>query len=937
MASPLLERDAERAAIDAAIDAARGDGALLVLGGPAGAGKSALLALTGERAAAAGLAVHTARGGELEQEFGFGGVRQLFERSLVGVDAAERASLLRGAAAIVAPLFGLSDGAAPADGFAAIHGLYWLLANLAERRPLLLAVDDAQWLDASSLSWLAYVARRLRGLPLLLAVGLREGEGREQPATAAILAEPGAVVLRPAPLSDAAVAALVERRLGEPPDPDFAAACRRATGGNPFLVRELLESLASADGATAASLEDRAPGTVSRSVLARLRRLGPDATALARAVAVAGAGRSLREHARLARLEVDRAERAADALAAADLLDPTRPLRFVHPLVRTAIYGSLAPGERSAWHDRAAWALAAEGAEPEAVGAHLLRSGPRGNVDAVAQLRDAARAAARRGAPEAAVAYLRRALAEAPAASRPPELKRELGRAELGARDPACVARLLEAFAEAEGPRRRGEVGLDAAEALMFAGRLEEGLALVGELRAQIEDTPENLDLTLRLDAWVTAALLSGSAPPPQLVEGLRRRALTDHPAARPLCLQLAFVLAIRGVPRPQIVELVARGYDDGRFLGAETADHAAVAVAVAALVYVDEVKHAGQIAEGILADARRRGLALGYVAGATYRGLVSLRTGRLADAESDLSDALERAGEHGLALTVPFVAGYLADTLRELGREQEAAGALEAVGPPGDGQLKPGAIAFYEARGRLRLAIGDREGALADLRALARDAQAIGAANPAATRWRLLLAAAIAPEDRPEALRLTSDGLVKARATGVPTAIGAAERAWALLGASETRVEGLRRAVGELRRSPARLELAHALVDLGAALRAAGERGEARAVLAEGLDLAHRCGATPLVARAGEEARAAGARPRRPRISGPEALTPSELRVARLAAAGSTNREIAEQLFVTVRTVKEHLGACYRKLGIASRRELPAAFEVPSEGHPAA
>lgn len=933
MATLLLERDAERAAIEVAIDRAQGDGAVLAITGPAGCGKSALLALAGERASEAGMAVHGARGSELEREFAFGGVRQLFERSVARLPDAERAALLHGAAALAGPPLGLAGSAPRVDDFAAMHGLYWLLANLAERRPVLLAVDDAQWLDAHSLRWLAYVAARLGELRVLIALTLRQAPALPPPEVGAVLAEPGAVILRPAPLGDDSVAALIDTRLGERPEPAFTTACHRATGGNPFLVRELVESLAAAGvaptGEHAERVQDRAPETVSRSVLDRLGRLGEDATALARAVAVAGEERPLREYADLAGLSVTQAEGPADALAVADLLEPVRPLRFVHPLVRTAIYESLAPGERSAWHARAATRLAADGAAAEAIGAQLLRSEPRGSAGAVGQLRDAARAATARGAPETAVAYLRRALAEVPAASQPPELKRELGRAELRTRDLAAADRLLEAFAEAEQPRYRGEVGLEAADALMFAGRLGESFEVVGRLRDELDDCPENRDLTLRLDAWDTATLFGEpSAPPVAGTEELRRRALSGHPAARPLCLQLAHASAIRGDRRERVVELVTRGYDDGRFLAAETSDHAGAACGVAALVCVDEAARAAQMADAVLADARRRGLALGYVAGTTHRGLVWLRTGRLADAESDLTDALERAREHELAHTLPFIAGYLADALRELGREEEALAVLRSVEPPDDGTNRTGAVVYHEARGKLYLAAGDREGALGDLRALRREARAMRAANPAATRWRLLLAAALAPDDREEAQRLAAAARACAGATQVPTAIGVAERSAALLGEPERRVGGLRRAIAELRRSPARLELAHALVDLGAALRAAGERAEARALLVEGLDLAHRCGATPLVERAGEEARAAGARPRRPRISGVEALTPSELRVARLAAAGSTNREIAEQLFVTVKTVKDHLGAGYRKLGIASRRELPRALE---------
>ncbi|MFZ0043016.1 MAG: LuxR C-terminal-related transcriptional regulator, partial [Solirubrobacteraceae bacterium] len=133
--------------------------------------------------------------------------------------------------------------------------------------------------------------------------------------------------------------------------------------------------------------------------------------------------------------------------------------------------------------------------------------------------------------------------------------------------------------------------------------------------------------------------------------------------------------------------------------------------------------------------------------------------------------------------------------------------------------------------------------------------------------------------------------------------------------------------AVSVLRNSPARLELARALCDLGSAQRRSGQRAAAREPLREAMELAHECGAQPLAERAREELQASGAHPRRERLSGPEALTPSELRVAELAAAGLTNRQIAQALFVTAKTVGTHLGHVYQKLDLqgAQAREQVA------------
>ena len=136
-----------------------------------------------------------------------------------------------------------------------------------------------------------------------------------------------------------------------------------------------------------------------------------------------------------------------------------------------------------------------------------------------------------------------------------------------------------------------------------------------------------------------------------------------------------------------------------------------------------------------------------------------------------------------------------------------------------------------------------------------------------------------------------------------------------------------LRESVAALDGSPALLERARSLAELGAALRRAGERAAARDPLARALELAVRCGARPLAARARDELKAAGARPRRPWRTGVDALTPSELRVARLAAEGRSNREIAGELYVTLKAIEGHLARAYAKLGIDGRGQLPRAL----------
>src|SRR6266487_4333556 len=292
-ASDLLEREGELAQLGALIDAVHERaGRFVLIEGGAGIGKTRLLAAARERGAGAGMEVLHARGGELEREFPFGIVRQLFEPSLAGGGKAERRDVLSGAAGLASPLFSgdyLTDRTSTkADSaFATLHGLFWLTSHLAARSPLVLAIDDLHWADKPSLRWLAYLVRRLEGLPVLAVACLRPADaGSEESPLAQLLSDPAAFIVRPAPLSEASVALLVRERLSGEADAEFCAACFAATGGNPLLLHELVGALES-EGVSptaeqAAQVREIGPQGVVRSVRARLSQLPPEATSLAR-------------------------------------------------------------------------------------------------------------------------------------------------------------------------------------------------------------------------------------------------------------------------------------------------------------------------------------------------------------------------------------------------------------------------------------------------------------------------------------------------------------------------------------------------------------------------------------------------------------------------------------------------------------------------------
>src|SRR5436305_8075453 len=297
-AAPLLEREAELAAVEAMLGAAQsGEGRLVVVEGSAGMGKTRLLAETRALAVAAEFEVLTARGGELEGEFAFGIVRQLFEAPLAAATEDERNELLSGAAALSASLFTSaptsSSGDAAESSFAMLHGLYWLAANLAARKPTLLVVDDLHWADEPSLRWLTYLARRVEGLPLLLLAGTRPPEQANSPTLVSeLFSDPAAVAIRPGKLGSESAAALARERLGVEPDPVFAAALQAGSGGNPLFLVALLDALwqegISPTSDQATYVIELGPQAIARGIAARLARLPAEPARLLRAAATLG-------------------------------------------------------------------------------------------------------------------------------------------------------------------------------------------------------------------------------------------------------------------------------------------------------------------------------------------------------------------------------------------------------------------------------------------------------------------------------------------------------------------------------------------------------------------------------------------------------------------------------------------------------------------------
>jgi predicted ATPase len=380
----LLERETELATVEGLVGGISGGGRLLAIEGPPGIGKTALIGETKALAQEAGWQVLSARGSEFERSFSYGLVRQLFEPLLAFLPAEERAELLVGAAALSAPLFDpaeLEGEPAVDSSWADLHGLYWLTANVAMRRSLLIAIDDLHWCDLPSLRWLAYLLPRMEGLDLSIVVGLRPREpGEDSSLLGQIVSDPLATVIRPAPLSEEAAAALVRETLTPIAEDAFCTACWKETGGNPLLLRELVRAVG-VEGlipveANVPRLHELEARAGSRPVSLRLSTLPQEATVLAQAVAILGDDADLRQTAELAELDEPSASEAAAALARVDVLRPDQPLGFVHPRRRARTSGT-PPCRRRSRARAGRRALAAQSSRRRPAGRHdLARSCP---------------------------------------------------------------------------------------------------------------------------------------------------------------------------------------------------------------------------------------------------------------------------------------------------------------------------------------------------------------------------------------------------------------------------------------------------------------------------------------------------------------------------------------------------------------------------------
>jgi DNA-binding CsgD family transcriptional regulator len=935
-ATTLLERERELTALGEALaDASERRGRVVLIEAPAGLGKTSLVRAASDSAAERSFSCLRARASDLERDFAYGCVRQLLEPAVAALTAAERERAFEGAAAMSSGLFGDGAPVRADSAFAMLHGLYWLLNNLAAENSLALVVDDLHWADAESLRFLVYLAPRLDGLAVTVLATTRPGEG-DQTQLGRLGAAPETTVVRPAPLSSEATLTLCERVLGSGVAPEFAEACREATGGNPFyleaLLREALELHFPGDASGARRVRELGPAAVAQAVLLPLADKPESATALVRAAAVLGDGASLAEAAGLAGLSEEEAAGAGDMLVARGILTPAERVEFAHPIALEAVYADMGPHQRARAHAEAARQLHASGAAEERVAAQIAEAPPEGNQVRVEVLRRVAAAALVRGAPAAATTLLARALAEPPAGDTRPQVLVELGGAELRLGAPGAVSHLSEAVDSIHEIGPRASAARQLANALTIGGQADRAVEALENAIDVVE--PEDPELGLLLEAELAShawqASLETRAPAARRLERLG-----DLPGATPgerlVLASLACERARSSDSAAESVQLLAEALAGRRLLEEQQRDIVGPFYdLVLGLIAADAFDLAEASLEQALANARARESIPSIAFLINRRSWMYLRRGSVDRAEADVRTGLELLTSHSILLGMPFATALLIEALIEGGDPAGAEEALHAYDLPDEFGPGPTRNFLLRSRALLHMARGRTEQGIEDMLEFGRRDELAGGANPLASRWRSHAALAfLSLGDGESARRLALEDIERARRWGLPGGIGTALRVSALAEGGDTVVGRLREAASVHEQSPARLEYARTLTELGAALRRANSRAEARRVLQQALELADACGARAVAEQARTELRAAGGRSSDPEADGLAQLTASERRVAELAAQGHSNPEIAQSLFVTRKTVETHLGHVYSKLGIAGRGELEPALSA--------
>jgi DNA-binding CsgD family transcriptional regulator len=925
----LVGRERVVAVADAAIASAlAGRGSLVAIAGPPGSGRSALLGAIGDRARVAGFRLLSGAAGPHDRETGLGVVRRLLFPLIE-----ERPDLLEGGpAAWAAPLF--QPGGGEVDHLAVSRGLLAILGRATDGgAPLAILVDDVHQADRSSHRILEELARAAVDLPVLVVVTATDTAPGSD---AGVLAAAGSV-LPIGPLAPPDIEALAVARLGGPVAPEVVDALAAASAGQPAIVVPILEALVdgrrplAGNGASlppieAADIDQVAPAAMPAQVASRLESVSEPARALALAVAVLGGEARIDVAAAAAGLAPDAvAPRAAELIDAGLFGAAARPTWALSLLGRAA--RDLVPsGQRSLMAIGAARAMADAGDPADQVASLLIDAPAVGEPWAATVLAEAAGSAERHGAPEVAKDLWLRQLEEPLDLVARGWATASVARAEMHLGDPAGAARLRALAPLVDDPSLRCRVEFAAGRAYLWNADARtstrcfadaaDAAALAGddqvERRSRAGQVLAASIGCLGLDAIGAAR---GHVGP-----------LDASAGSSSLRAALAFADLIEGRPIAQVVADASLAVQDDRLYTLPTSDFTALTAAAFCLVGGGAPLDAVAVLDRVITAGHHLGQVATIATVQAGRASALVAAGLVSEAIDGAEAALDSG--HAWPIELPAAAAALAEARRVQGDADTAAAALaEHPVAARDTELRTAQLQWLIVSGRVALDRGDADTALR----LAERARAGGAVASTLGVDELMIRALVAGGEpqraqehadaalaRPDVLRPALHGVVavlRGRLAGD-------------LGAVQAGVELVRSSGGVV-------ELVDVLVVQGDELLRLGRRSDARAAFREALALADDLGLKGLASSALDGLRLAGGRPRRRALTGRSSLTPGEERICELVASGRSNREVADLLYVSRKTVEYHLGNAYGKLGISRREELAAALAPPDGSAP--
>ncbi|MEV5431934.1 LuxR family transcriptional regulator [Streptomyces sp. NPDC052701] len=936
----LLERERELALMADALQQADDGGLLAVVHGSFGIGKSAFVRAVADLGRAHGALVLEAQAAPTERQFAFGVARQLLDPVLALADEADHTRWLKEAGQRARlPDSGRFVRELPGSAVRVQQSVVWfdaLVDGMARDRTVLIVVDDLHWSDSESLQALLRTARAGRRRTLLVC-SLAAGDVRTARPCVRELLTLGNRTVELNGLSAAGTRQVLEAVFEEAPDAAFMAACEDLCGGNPFLLHAVAEDArfhglrpTARDAAVAGVLR---PLRVRRRLLQYLHSLPDHVRRTACALTLLGAHAEPGLVAGLAQVDPPRYADALRVLRPAGLVDdPERRVR-VGSMLRDVLEEGLPLEERAAMRVMAAELLHRTGHPAEQAAEHLMSVvSPQGR-EAVAILRRAADSALRRGSPRDAARYLGRALLDtAPAGAGRASLLIDLANAERSFATAASQRHVAEAVPLLEAVRERA-AALSRLGPLLMDPHVFRFDELLRQVSADLDavPSPDVLDRELALRIEARERFLGSQHPAHQRAALRRLRDLGPNPPARSmgerelLSALVHVAMVTNTVPADELAPLASR------LLAQEPAhpDHVHTALPLAVNVLVAAGRTDG--AAGWLREAQRIAERCGdHVEQAVIRAEQALL------ALADGSPAAARTGVlHEDALSGPEMSGLpamCAAVLAMVALETGEPGLAHAVltrhrlsdrNPFLAGLLDMAGGVLAARRGELRVALDH-------FHVAGRRMERIGWRNPAALPWSS--AAALMHHrlgETEQAVAAARSEAERARAWGGPVVLG---RALVVLGRVTPGQDGatvLEEAVDVLEKSPNSYELGRALHALGT--RAETDHTRREEILRRALDLATECDAPGLETEVLRLLRRQGfASPRKP-----VALTPSEDKVARLAAAGMSNQGISAELSISSRMVEKHLTSCYRKLGISGRPHLREALaERDSRSH---